>query len=253
MPLARSGERHNPSSSSQKGYGHDYGRSQSVTEGQGSVNEAQNNKLCHYEAYNTFSSSNRAETATRSLCGHRQSQPEGLQQCLVEQRVPDPYRSVEQLHELLPDYLKRPQEASVDIYKDSQKAYNNALQNNKYQILTDLWKNCMNYYLTVRKFLGYPNTCKLLNGWNPSMEKKNMMLLKAEWRKNNSPPPKQVPKTAPIDSSRNSNITKQPQAQNKGKGNAPATKPCSQVYIIPKIWQDAVEIVFQMARAMMQL
>ncbi|MBW0579393.1 hypothetical protein O181_119108 [Austropuccinia psidii MF-1] len=56
-----------------------------------------------------------------------------------------------------------PQEASVDIYKASQKAYNNALQHKEYQILADLSKNCMNLYLTVGKFLGHPNTCKLLN------------------------------------------------------------------------------------------
>ncbi|MBW0575897.1 hypothetical protein O181_115612 [Austropuccinia psidii MF-1] len=76
-----------------------------------------------------------------------------------------------------------PQEASVDIYKASQKAYKHALQHEEYQILADLWKNCMNSYPTVRKFLGHPNTCKLLNGWHPLMEKKNMMLLTAGWRK----------------------------------------------------------------------
>ncbi|MBW0515029.1 hypothetical protein O181_054744 [Austropuccinia psidii MF-1] len=73
----------------------------------------------------------------------------------------------------------------------------------------------MNSYLTVRKFLGHPNNCKLLNGWHPLMEKKNIMLLTAEWRENNPPPPKQVPKTAPIASSSNSNVKKQPQAQKK--------------------------------------
>ncbi|MBW0546279.1 hypothetical protein O181_085994 [Austropuccinia psidii MF-1] len=82
----------------------------------------------------------------------------------------------------------------------------------------------MKSYLTVRKFLGHPNTCKLLNRWHPLMEKKNMMLLTSEWRKNNPPPPKQVPKTAPVASSSNSNMTNQPQAQNKGKGKAPATE-----------------------------
>ncbi|MBW0586874.1 hypothetical protein O181_126589 [Austropuccinia psidii MF-1] len=92
--------------------------------------------------------------------------------------------------------LTPPQEASVDIYKASQKAYNNALQHKEYQILEDLWKNCINSYMTVRKFLGHPNTCKLLNGWHPLMEKKNMRLLTAEWRKNNAPPPKQVPRPA---------------------------------------------------------
>ncbi|MBW0578297.1 hypothetical protein O181_118012 [Austropuccinia psidii MF-1] len=45
--------------------------------------------------------------------------------------------------------LTLPQEASVDIYKASQKAYNNALQHKEYQILADLWKNCMNSYLSV--------------------------------------------------------------------------------------------------------
>ncbi|MBW0556387.1 hypothetical protein O181_096102 [Austropuccinia psidii MF-1] len=90
--------------------------------------------------------------------------------------------------------LTPPQEASVDIYKASQKAYNNALQHKEYEILADLWKNCTNSYMTVRKFLGHSNTCKLLNGWHPLMEKKNMMLLTEEWRQNNPPPPKQVPK-----------------------------------------------------------
>ncbi|MBW0547302.1 hypothetical protein O181_087017, partial [Austropuccinia psidii MF-1] len=113
--------------------------------------------------------------------------------------------------------LTPPQEASVDIYKASQKAYNNALEHKECQILSDLWKNCMNSYLTVRKFLGHPSTCKLPNGWHPLMEKKNMILLTAEWRKNNPPPPKQVSKTAPVARSSSSNIKKQPQPQNKGK------------------------------------
>ncbi|MBW0523986.1 hypothetical protein O181_063701 [Austropuccinia psidii MF-1] len=114
--------------------------------------------------------------------------------------------------------MKPPQEASVDIYKASQKAYNNALQHKEYQIPAYVWKNCMSSYLTVKKFLGHPNTCRLLNGWNPLMEKKNMMLLTAEWRKNNPPPPKQVPRPAPVASSSNSNVKKQPQAEKRAKG-----------------------------------
>ncbi|MBW0538421.1 hypothetical protein O181_078136 [Austropuccinia psidii MF-1] len=85
------------------------------------------------------------------------------------------------------------------------------------------------------------------------MEKKSIMLLTAEWRKNNPPPPKQVPKTAPVARSSNSNMKKQPQPQDKGKGKAPATKPYSQGYRIPNIQQDAMENVFQMARTMMEL
>ncbi|MBW0534385.1 hypothetical protein O181_074100 [Austropuccinia psidii MF-1] len=39
---------------------------------------------------------------------HLQSQPEGLQQCLAAQKVPDPCRSVEKLHKVLPDCEKIP-------------------------------------------------------------------------------------------------------------------------------------------------
>ncbi|MBW0557280.1 hypothetical protein O181_096995 [Austropuccinia psidii MF-1] len=113
--------------------------------------------------------------------------------------------------------LTPPQEASVDIYKASQKAYKNALQHKEYQILADLWKNCMNSYLTVRKFLAHPSTCKLLNGWHPLMEKNNMLLLTAELTENNPAPPKQVLKTAPVARTRNSNVKRQPQAQPRAK------------------------------------
>ncbi|MBW0513107.1 hypothetical protein O181_052822 [Austropuccinia psidii MF-1] len=141
--------------------------------------------------------------------------------------------------------LTPPQEASVDIYKASQKAYSNALQNKDYQLLADLWKNCMSSYLTVRRFLGNPNTGKLINEWHPLMEKKNMMLLADEWRKKIHPPPKQVPKTAPVASSSNSNMKKQPQTQDRGKGKAPATKPYSQGYRMPNIQQDSMEMYFR--------
>ncbi|MBW0559359.1 hypothetical protein O181_099074 [Austropuccinia psidii MF-1] len=98
MPSTRSGASYNPSSSSQKGHRRDYDRSQSVKEGQGSVDDLQINTLCHSEADNTILPSNRAGTATRSLSGHIQIQPEGLQQLIASQRVPNPCRSVEKLH-----------------------------------------------------------------------------------------------------------------------------------------------------------
>ncbi|MBW0572881.1 hypothetical protein O181_112596 [Austropuccinia psidii MF-1] len=103
MPSTRSGAIDNSSSSSQKGRRHDYGRGQSVTEGQQSVDDSQRNELVHSEAENTVLPSNSAETTTRSLSGHIKSQPECLQQCILAQRVPDPCRSVEKLHEFLPD------------------------------------------------------------------------------------------------------------------------------------------------------
>ncbi|MBW0478098.1 hypothetical protein O181_017813 [Austropuccinia psidii MF-1] len=103
MPSTRSGSSYNPSSSSQKGHRHDYGRSQSVREGQGPVDNFQLHELCHPEADNTVLPSSRVDTATRSLSGYIQRQPEGLQQCIAAQKVPDPCRSVEKLHEFLPD------------------------------------------------------------------------------------------------------------------------------------------------------
>ncbi|MBW0563625.1 hypothetical protein O181_103340 [Austropuccinia psidii MF-1] len=108
MPSTRSGPSYNPPSSSQKGHRREYGRIQSVTEGQGSVNDLQINKLCHYEADQTVLPSKRADPATRSLSGHLQSQAEGLQQCIAAQRVPDPCGSVEKLHKFLPDCEKIP-------------------------------------------------------------------------------------------------------------------------------------------------
>ncbi|MBW0569549.1 hypothetical protein O181_109264 [Austropuccinia psidii MF-1] len=78
----------------------------------------------------------------------------------------------------------------------------------------------MNSYLTVRKFLGHPNTCKLLNGWHPLMEKEEHDAFNSRMEERNPPSPKQVPKTAPVASSSNLNVKKQPQDQNKGKGKA---------------------------------
>ncbi|MBW0517122.1 hypothetical protein O181_056837 [Austropuccinia psidii MF-1] len=111
------------------------------------------------------------------------------------------------------------------MYEASQNAQNNALQHKEYQIIADMCKYCINSYLNVRKSLGHPNTCKLLNGSHPFMQKKNMILLTAEWRKNSPSPPKKFPKTAPIARSSDSNAKKQPKAQNKGKGKEQATRP----------------------------
>ncbi|MBW0538700.1 hypothetical protein O181_078415, partial [Austropuccinia psidii MF-1] len=99
---------YNPSSNSQKGHGRDYGRSQSVKEGEGSVDDPQINKSCYSEADNTILTSNRAETTTRSLSRNIKRQPEGLKQFIAAQRVPDPCRSVEKLHEFLQDCEKIP-------------------------------------------------------------------------------------------------------------------------------------------------
>ncbi|MBW0573153.1 hypothetical protein O181_112868 [Austropuccinia psidii MF-1] len=108
MPSTRSGASYNPSSSSQKGNRYDYGRRQPGTEGKGSVDDFQTTKITHSEADNTILPSRRADTTTRSLSGRIKSQPQSLQQCTAVQGVPDPCRSVEKLHEFLPDCEKVP-------------------------------------------------------------------------------------------------------------------------------------------------
>ncbi|MBW0522261.1 hypothetical protein O181_061976 [Austropuccinia psidii MF-1] len=103
MPSNRSGANYNPSGSSQPGYRHDFGRSQSVAKGQGLVNESQTDISGYSEDDNTVLPSKKANSATRSLCGQIQSQPEGLQKCIAAQRLPNPCIFVEKLHEFLPD------------------------------------------------------------------------------------------------------------------------------------------------------
>ncbi|MBW0460631.1 hypothetical protein O181_000346 [Austropuccinia psidii MF-1] len=208
MPSISSGASYNPASSSQKGHRCDYGRSQSATEGQGSVDDLQINKLCHSEADNTVFPSNRADTATRSLSGHIQSQPEGLKKCIAAQSVPDPCRSVEKLHEFLP--------ACGKICGPSQ-------------------------YFQVTQWMASIDGKKEHDAFNSRMEEKNPS------------PPKQVPKTAPVARSSDSNMKKKPKTQNKGKGKAPAPKPYSHGYRIPNIRHDAMENVFQMVRTRMAL
>ncbi|MBW0531999.1 hypothetical protein O181_071714 [Austropuccinia psidii MF-1] len=164
--------------------------------------------------------------------GHRCDH--GRSQSVTEGQGPVDYLQINKLchseadNTVLPSNRADTATRCLSGYKASQKAYNNSLQHKEYQILAYLWKNCMNSYLTVRIFLGHPNTCKLLNGWHPLMEKKKMMFFTEEWRENNPTPPKQVPKTAPVSSSSNSNMKNQPKAQNKGKGKSPATKDYSQ-------------------------
>ncbi|MBW0588515.1 hypothetical protein O181_128230 [Austropuccinia psidii MF-1] len=108
MPSTRSGASYNPSSSSQKGNGCDYGRGQSGTEGKRSVDDFQTTKIGNSDADNTILPSQGSDTAKRSLSGHIQSHPKSIQQCPAVQGVPDPGRSVEKLHKLLPDCGKIP-------------------------------------------------------------------------------------------------------------------------------------------------
>ncbi|MBW0587520.1 hypothetical protein O181_127235 [Austropuccinia psidii MF-1] len=203
MTSTRSGASYNPSSSSQKGHRRHYGRSQSDTEGQGSVKDFLNNKFSNSEAHDTILPSKGADTARRSLSGHLQSHPEGLKQCTAAQRVLNPCISVEKLHEFIPDCKKFPGSSQ---------------------------------HLQVTQWMASIDGKEEYDSFNSRIEEKQPTTTKASSKTSRS----------------HSNVKKQPQAQNRGKGKAPAPKPYSQGYRIPKIWQDAMENVFQMARTMME-
>ncbi|MBW0589552.1 hypothetical protein O181_129267 [Austropuccinia psidii MF-1] len=179
MPLTRSGAIYSPSRSSQKGYRCDYRRSQSVTEGQG------------------------AETSTRCLCGHLQSQPEGLQQFLAAQRVPDPCSSVEKLHEFLPE--------CEQISGPSQ-------------------------HLQVTQWMAFIDGKEIDDAFNGIMKDKQPSTTQTS------------SKTSP--NSQNQKLQCKKASSSSGKGKRQGT---SQGYRIPKIHQDAMGNVFQMARAIMEL
>ncbi|MBW0519786.1 hypothetical protein O181_059501 [Austropuccinia psidii MF-1] len=193
---------YNPSRSSQKGCRCDDGRSQSVIEGQGSVNGSKTDQIYRPEAANTILPSKRADTTTRRLSGHIPSQSEGLQQCIASQRVPDPCRSVEKMHEFLPDCERVPGTSQ---------------------------------HLQGTQWMEFIDGKEKHDAFNSRMEEKQPSTTQAS-AKNSS-----------------SKIKKQPKAQTKGRGKAPATKPYSRGYRIPKIWQGAMENVFQMVRTMMEL
>ncbi|MBW0539274.1 hypothetical protein O181_078989 [Austropuccinia psidii MF-1] len=96
--------------------------------------------------------------------------------------------------------LKPPQEASVDIYKASQMAYNNELQHKEYQILADLWKNRMNSSLTVRKFLAIPTIASYSmdgkerqDSFNSRMEEKKTLHHPRNCQKQLQLPPAAIP------------------------------------------------------------
>ncbi|MBW0571620.1 hypothetical protein O181_111335 [Austropuccinia psidii MF-1] len=64
---------------------------------------------------------------------------------------------------------------------------------------------------------------------------------------------KESAKTIPSGQKQQFQHEKNPQAKNKRKWKETAPKPYSKGYRIPKIQQDAMKNVFQMARAMMEL
>ncbi|MBW0544036.1 hypothetical protein O181_083751 [Austropuccinia psidii MF-1] len=208
MPSTRSGASYKPSSNSQKGNRRDYGRRQAGKEGKGSVDDFQTTKIGHSDADNTILPSQRADTTTRSLIGHIQSQPQSIQQCPAVQGVPDACRSVEKLHEFLPDYEKIPGPS----------------QN-----------------LQIAQWMASIDGDKKHDALDTRMEEKQPSTTQASSK--NSPSGQQL----------RFQREKAATSSKKGKGKAPATKPYTQGYRIPKIQQDAMENVFQMARTMMEL
>ncbi|MBW0479493.1 hypothetical protein O181_019208 [Austropuccinia psidii MF-1] len=155
MPSTRSGASYNPSSSSQKGYKRDYGRSQSVTEGQGS-------SLKHHKKPKW--------KFPKPARRHKK--------CIAAQRVPDPGRFVEKLHEFLPNCEKIPGPSQ---------------------------------HFKVTQWMESIDGKEKHDAFNSRMEERQPSTTQAS------------AKNSLRSQCSNSNEKKQPQAQNKGKGTAPAT------------------------------
>ncbi|MBW0589430.1 hypothetical protein O181_129145 [Austropuccinia psidii MF-1] len=128
-----------------------------------------------------------------------------------------------------------PQEAPKKVI-DMIMAEANQLQKDKAQRVPD---DCMSLekqheFLPVCERIPWPYQHLQFAQWMASIYgKEEHDAFEKRMEEKNSPPPKEVPKTGPVARSSNSNVKKQAQVQNKGRGKAPATKPYSQGYRMP--------------------
>ncbi|MBW0493026.1 hypothetical protein O181_032741 [Austropuccinia psidii MF-1] len=112
--------------------------------------------------------------------------------------------------------LPLPQEASADIQKSSQKAYNNALQHKEYKMFSDLWEKLHEFLPDCEEIHG-PSQNLQVTQWIESIDvKEEHDSINSRIEENNPPPPKQVLKTGPVTSSSNPNVKKKPQGQRQG-------------------------------------
>ncbi|MBW0588285.1 hypothetical protein O181_128000 [Austropuccinia psidii MF-1] len=142
--------------------------------------------------------------------------------------------------------LTLPQEASVDIYKASQKAYNNAFQHKEYQILADLWKNCMNSYLTEK--IPGPSQHLQVTQWMESIDgKEEHDALNSRMEEKQPSTTQKSAKNSPSGQQQQFQCEKAATSSEQGQ-----RKGTSHKTLQPGL-QDAMENVFQMARTMMEL
>ncbi|MBW0593105.1 hypothetical protein O181_132820, partial [Austropuccinia psidii MF-1] len=164
---------------------------------------------------------------------------------------------------------------AVETYQSQYKNWFMAAKQQEWELLQSLWIGTINSYLQVKKFRGPEKTEELLKGWTPIFCKGQIQQIKAWFKKQimlsedqkkklvqgkeNSPveapqastsknPPQQVPskpKQAP-----KTNKKGNPKA--KGKAEHRWNKPCPQNYRISKKEKTAMDIVFSMARTLME-
>ncbi|MBW0588767.1 hypothetical protein O181_128482 [Austropuccinia psidii MF-1] len=164
------------------------------------------------------------------------------------------------------------QVAEIEIYQYQYKNWSKAAKEEEFEIFPSLWKGAMSSYFHIKSFLGQEKTIELFGGWSPLSCKDKVKKIK-NWLKNQSllsiDQKKKLEMTPTLDTERSVACTsfksapevsmdnpKGPQKKQKGpknhQGKANWPRPYPQGYRIPIFEPSAVDIVFNMARTLLE-
>ncbi|MBW0478135.1 hypothetical protein O181_017850 [Austropuccinia psidii MF-1] len=176
----------------------------------------------------------------------------------------------------IPQGVTHFQVAAIEIYKFKYKNWFREAKEEEWEICPNLWKGAMNSYLHIKSFLGQENTKEPLGGWSPFSCKYKVKKIK-NWLKNksilsidqkrklemtsaletegpvastSSKPDQEVSKDKPKVAPKKQKGPKNHKGKGKGKANWHRNYPPG--YRIPKLEPSAVDIVFNMARTLME-
>ncbi|MBW0556460.1 hypothetical protein O181_096175 [Austropuccinia psidii MF-1] len=127
------------------------------------------------------------------------------------------------------------------------KQYYMVYKDKDWEMLPQIHQGVMNSLQLLKKFLKQEEIVRYSNGWNPLSSKPKMKNTKEYHAKKREANKEEAPVAS----------TSKPQANplpQEGKKNKKKNwrKPCSPSYRIPKIQKDAMDNVFNMARALME-
>ncbi|MBW0514942.1 hypothetical protein O181_054657 [Austropuccinia psidii MF-1] len=127
------------------------------------------------------------------------------------------------------------------------KQYHTVYKDKDWQMLPQIQKGVMNSWHILKKFLKQEEIVRYPNGWNPLSYKPQIKKMKEYHAKKKEATKEEAPVAS----------TSKPQAKplpQKGKKNMKKNmrKPYSPIYRIPKIQNNAMDNVFNMARTSME-